>query len=109
MSECVRYPAPGCVVEYMEGNAVQIAMVTEEAGGRLRLLLPNRRETRLNASRLLPWLGPQQAAGLSREEAVRLLETHREAREAAAAAVPLMDAWRGGYCPCAMVCRAFRH
>ncbi len=93
MSECVRYPAPGCVVEYMEGNAVQIAMVTEEAGGRLRLLLPNRRETRLNASRLLPWLGPQQAAGLSREEAVRLLETHREAREAAAAAVPLMDAW----------------
>ena len=54
MPGCVRYPAPGCIVEYMEGNAVQIAMVTEEVGGRLRLLLPNRRETRLTAARLLP-------------------------------------------------------
>ena len=43
MSDCVRYPAPGCVVEYLEGNAVQIALVTEEVGGRLRLLLPNRK------------------------------------------------------------------
>ena len=50
MPGCVRYPAPGCIVEYMEGNAVQIAMVTEEVGGRLRLLLPNRRETRAKKS-----------------------------------------------------------
>ena len=75
MPGCVRYPAPGCIVEYMEGNAVQIAMVTEEAGGRLRLLLPNRRETRLTAARLLPWLGPLHAADAGREGAVRLLET----------------------------------
>ena len=65
MSDCVRYPAPGCVVEYMEGNAVQIALVTEEVGGRLRLLLPNRRETRLNSSRLLPWIGPMVGAGFA--------------------------------------------
>lgn len=93
MPGCVRYPAPGCIVEYMEGNAVQIAMVTEEAGGRLRLLLPNRRETRLTAARLLPWLGPLHAADAGREEAVRLLETHKKAREELAAAVPVMDAW----------------
>ena len=93
MSDCVRFPAPGCVVEYMEGNAVQIALVTEEAGGKLRLLLPNRRETRLNASRLLPWLGPLHAADLSREEAVRLLEGHRTDRERLAAAIPLMEVW----------------
>lgn len=93
MSDCVRYPAPGCIVEYMEGNAAQIALVTEEAGGRLRLLLPNRRETRLNAARLLPWLGPLHPAGLGREDAVRLLESHRKAREEQAAAVPLMEAW----------------
>lgn len=93
MSDCVRYPAPGCIVEYMEGNAAQIALVTEEAGGRLRLLLPNRRETRLNAARLLPWLGPLHSAGLSREEAVRLLESHRKTREEQAAAVPLMEVW----------------
>ena len=73
MSDCVRYPAPGCVVEYLEGNAVQIALITEEAGGRLRLLLPNRRETRLNAPRLLPWLGPMYSADLGKEDAVRLL------------------------------------
>ena len=93
MPGCVRYPAPGCIVEYMEGNAVQIAMVTEEAGGRLRLLLPNRRETRLTAARLLPWLGPLHAADAGREETVRLLETHKKAREELAAAVPVMDVW----------------
>ena len=47
MSVCVQYPSAGCIVEYLEGNAVQIALVTEESGGKLRLLLPNRRETRL--------------------------------------------------------------
>ncbi|MGE4312009.1 ribonuclease catalytic domain-containing protein [Desulfovibrio sp.] len=93
MSDCVRYPAPGCVVEYMEGNAVQIALITEEAGGRLRLLLPNRRETRLNASRLLPWLGPLHGADLGRDEAVRLLEQHKKCREDLASDVPVMDVW----------------
>ncbi|WP_374280890.1 ribonuclease catalytic domain-containing protein [Desulfovibrio sp.] len=93
MSDCVRYPAPGCVVEYMEGNAVQIALVTEEAGGRLRLLLPNRRETRLNSSRLLPWLGPLHAADMGREDAVRLLEAHKKSREDLAAQIPVMDVW----------------
>ena len=93
MSDCVRYPAPGCVVEYMEGNAVQVALITEEAGGRLRLLLPNRRETRLNASRLLPWLGPLHGADLGRDEAVRLLEQHKKCREELASDVPVMDVW----------------
>ncbi len=93
MSDCVRYPAPGCVVEYLEGNAVQIALITEEAGGRLRLLLPNRRETRLNASRLLPWLGPLHGADLGRDEAVRLLEQHKKCREDLASDVPVMDVW----------------
>lgn len=93
MSDCVRYPAAGCVVEYMEGNAVQIALVTEEVGGRLRLLLPNRRETRLNASRLLPWIGPLHVADLGREDAVRLLEAHKKMREDQTAQVPLMEMW----------------
>lgn len=93
MSDCVRYPAPGCVVEYLEGNAVQIALVTEEAGGRLRLLLPNRRETRLNSSRLLPWLGPLHSADMGREDAVRVLEAHKNTREDLAAQIPVMDVW----------------
>ena len=93
MAGCVRYAAPGCVVEYMEGNAPQLALVLEEAGGRLRLLLPNRRETRLAAARLLPWLGPQCAPDMGREEAVRLLETHGKKRGEQAAAIPVLDVW----------------
>ena len=50
----VRYPGAGCVVEFMQGNAPQIAWVLEEQNGRLRLLLPNRRETALQAARILP-------------------------------------------------------
>ena len=30
MSVCVQYPSAGCIVEYLEGNAIQIALVTEE-------------------------------------------------------------------------------
>lgn len=37
----LQFPAPGCIVEYFESNTPQIGMVTEEARGRLRLLLPN--------------------------------------------------------------------
>lgn len=56
-------------------------------------MLPNRRETRLTAARLLPWLGPLHTADAGREEAVRLLETHKKAREDLAAAVPVMEVW----------------
>ena len=62
MSSCVLYPGTGCIVEFLEGNAVHLALVIEEGGGKVRLLLPNRRETRLGTSRLLPWAGPQAAA-----------------------------------------------
>ena len=43
MGDLVRYPQCGCIVEYLEGNAVQIAVVVGENGDRLRLLLPSRR------------------------------------------------------------------
>ena len=93
MGDMVRFPNAGCLVEYMEGNVPQIAMVTEEQSGRLRLLLPNRRETRLNASRLLPWHGPAYAAGLGRDAAIKLLEEHRTRRETLCAAIDPLDLW----------------
>ena len=62
----VRYPGAGCVVEFMQGNAPQIAWVLEEQNGRLRLLLPNRRETALQAARILPWPGPAYESGHGR-------------------------------------------
>lgn len=93
MQESVRYPAPGCIVEYLEGNAVQIALVLEEAAGKLRLFLPNRREMRLAAGRLLPWLGPLHEGAPSKDEMVRLLESHKSRREEAADAVPVAELW----------------
>ena len=65
----VRYPGAGCVVEFMQGNAPQIAWVLEEQNGRLRLLLPNRRETALQAARILPWPGPAYEKNCSRDAA----------------------------------------
>lgn len=77
----IRFPSAGCVVEFMQGNTPQIAWVLEEQGGRLRLLLLNRREMALQAARILPWAGPQYEGGHSREEALEKLEGHRGRRE----------------------------
>lgn len=93
MADIVRYPGPGCIVEYMEGNATQIAMVTEEQSGRLRLLLPNRRETRLGVNRLLPWSGPILTDIQSRDTVVRQLEAHRTQRENAAQSINVLEVW----------------
>ena len=92
MSVCVQYPSAGCIVEYLEGNAVQIALVTEESGGKLRLLLPNRRETRLTTSRLLPWAGPALGSVPGKDGSARLLEQHRARREELAAKKAELDA-----------------
>lgn len=93
MSDSIRWPAPGCIAEYIEGNAVKIALITEESGGQLRLLHANRREARLPAARLLPWLGPSLGAVPGKDDAARILEEHRKKREELAAAVPVMDVW----------------
>lgn len=87
------YPYPGCIVEYLEANAPQIAFVLEDTGGKLRLLLPGRKEVKLAANRLLPWLGPAAPASLGKEDAVRLLEQHKAAREAKQAEIDVLELW----------------
>jgi exoribonuclease-2 len=47
----VRYPGPGCVVEFMHGNKPILAWVLEEQSGRLRLLTINKREVKLATNR----------------------------------------------------------
>lgn len=89
----VKYPGAGCIVEFMQGNAPQIAWVMEDQAGKLRLLLPNRRETTLAANRVLPWVGPQYGAGKSRDEACALLVERKLAREALAASVNPEELW----------------
>lgn len=76
----VRYPGAGCLVEFLQGNEIILALVLDEQGGRLRLLLPNRREMNLQANRLLPWSGPQYALSSSKDDGIALLEKHRAKR-----------------------------
>lgn len=89
----VNYPAPGCIVEFLEHNSVQIAMVLEESSGKLRLLLPSRRETKLAVNRLLPWYGPLLPVGMGREDAVRAMESARELRRVYKAEVDPLAVW----------------
>ncbi len=90
----INYPGLGCIVEYMEANAPQIALVVEEQAGKLRLLLPNRRETRMNANRLLPWSGPiLQNMQDSRDSLIKALQEHKERRQNLAANIDALNIW----------------
>ncbi len=89
----VTYPGPGCIVEYMEANILQIALVLEEQGGKLRLLLPNRRETKLGANRLLPWSGPVVTDMSSRDFLINALVTHKEKRKQLAEPIDALELW----------------
>ncbi len=89
----VTYPGSGCIVEYMESNSPQIALVTEEQGGKLRLLLPNRRETRLSINRLLPWSGPLISDISSKEKNIQILEEHRQKRKEIEESITILDVW----------------
>lgn len=89
----VRYPGQGCVVEFMQGNAPQLAWVLEEQNGKLRLLLPNRRETSLAANRVLPWAGPSYSGISGKDAAIAKLEEHKTRREAAEAEINPLEMW----------------
>ncbi len=93
MSSLVRYPGPGCVVEFLHGNRTNVAWVLAEHSGRYRLLLANRRETKLPAARVLPWAGPVYSGEHSREEIVDILTRHDQEREALAAGVDPAELW----------------
>ncbi len=92
-STLVQYPGAGCIVEFMQGNEPQIAWVMEEQKGKMRLFLPNRRETTLSSARLLPWAGPSYAAAQSKDAMIDILEKHGERRKRLAAEVAPMELW----------------
>lgn len=89
----VRYPGPGCVVEFMQGNSPMQALVLEEQGGRLRLYAINRRESSMTAARLLPWSGPSMGVGLSRQRMDEILEEHKKRRTALVAEISPLEVW----------------
>ncbi|BBD09338.1 ribonuclease catalytic domain-containing protein [Desulfovibrio ferrophilus] len=93
MSTLVRYPGPGCIVEFLHGNKPNVAWVLEEQSGRLRVLTINRREMKLPAGRILPWPGPAHPAEASREEIAHILEDHESRREELASQVDPEEIW----------------
>lgn len=88
-----QYPGPGCVVEFMQGNEPQLAWVLEESGGRLRLYTIHKRETKLPAARVLPWIGPCDDAVRDRGGMLERLCTLEARRTRVASEVDAMEIW----------------
>ncbi|MGE4539304.1 MAG: ribonuclease catalytic domain-containing protein [Desulfovibrio sp.] len=88
-----RYAGPGCLVEFMQGNQPQVAWVLEESSGRLRLYTLTKREEKLAASRVLPWMGPHYDGTRDRSEMLEILAAHQARREAAAKAIAPLELW----------------
>lgn len=88
-----QFPGSGCIVEFMHGNEPQLAWVLEETGGRLRLYTINKREMKLPAARVLPWVGPCDASVRERGGMLERLSACETRRAKAAAEVDAMEIW----------------
>ena len=95
MSSCVQYPTVGCIVEFFDASAMQIAIVLEEVSGKLRLMLPSRRETKLSANRVLPWTSAPLAgfSSMNRDDMVKVLEKAKQARDRISAETDVIALW----------------
>lgn len=82
----------GTLVEFMQDNAPTIGYVLEDQGGRIRLLLANRREINLTQARLLPWTGPSITAK-AKEDIITALNEHKEKRLQIQAAINIQELW----------------
>lgn len=87
------FPRPGSVVEFLQDNETHLAWVLEEASDKLRLLTRTKREVKLTASRLLPWIGPDYAPGATREEIGHRLDAHEARRREIAAGIDPLELW----------------
>jgi exoribonuclease-2 len=92
-SSLVRFPGPGCVVEFMHGNKAQVAWVLEEQSGKLRLLTMNKREMKLASARILPWAGPTYSGEHTRQQIADILEGHHSRRDAREAEINPLELW----------------
>lgn len=86
-------PGPGSIVEYLQDNRPQLAMVLEEQSGRLRLFTQRGRETTIPAARLLPWIGPKFPFPASRAEMEECVARHQELRHMGASTIDVMEIW----------------
>ncbi|WP_432735750.1 ribonuclease catalytic domain-containing protein [Maridesulfovibrio sp. FT414] len=88
-----RYVAPGNIVEFMHGNQPQLAFVMEEQSGKLKLYTITKREVKMPAARVLPWVGPQYSQTATRQEMLDFMVAHQEKRGEIQAGLDTMDIW----------------
>lgn len=91
--ERIAFPGPGCIVECMQGNKPVVHWVLEAQNGSVRLLSELRKESKLSASRLLPWFGPRCDGERSREEIVKILAERHAERETLTESVNILEIW----------------
>jgi exoribonuclease II len=84
---------PGLIIEYLQNNQPVPAWIMEVQGTRVRVLNINQREVKLAVSRILPWMGPGYAQGLSREDIIGLLKEHNSKRLEEQENIDLMEVW----------------
>lgn len=82
----------GLLVEFMQDNVPTLGYVLEEQGGKIRLLLANRREINLTQARLLPWFGPHINA-TAKDEIISALTAHKETRQKIKENVNITELW----------------
>ncbi len=85
----------GCVVEYLQSNVCQIAYVMSVSDGKVRLLLPNKKETTMQANRLLPWFGPvlKNVRPDDRDGIISALQGHLALRKELCAGIDPLEMW----------------
>jgi len=83
----------GTIVEFMQDNIPQIAWVMEKQSEKIRLMLPNRRESNLSSPRLLPWYGPLYSGTKSKDEIAQLLQEHKEKRKSLQDKIDILALW----------------
>ena len=83
----------GLLVEFMQDNTPTLGCVLDEQGGKIRLLLANRREINLTQSRLLPWIGPIIQA-TAKEDIVSGLIAHKELRQKTKENIDITELWK---------------
>lgn len=81
------------LIEFLQDGTIQTAFVFEEQVGKLRILLPNRRELNLQENRALPWKGPQVKNVDTKDEMVKILNTHIEKRKKILEEINTLDIW----------------
>lgn len=86
-------PQPGCIVEFLQDNQPVTSWVLDIQAARVRVFTIGQREMKLPLSRVLPWTGPQENAGASRQDMLDALRTHHARRDRLAESIDALEIW----------------